>query len=558
MNTGLVNEREQRLERALAACLEAVESGRAADVCVALAEHAEFAAELAEFFSVRGQIEGVMAPLRLLCPSAPAPSVFAVGSEETATYPQGAASSSPAGEQTEFGDYELREVLGGGGMGIVYRAWQRSLGTFVALKVIRTGHLAASDEVKRFREEAKKVAQLRHPHIVRVLNCSEHKGRHYFTMELMEGGSLKRQIEQGPVPSRRAAQWLLEVAQAIEAAHQIGMIHRDLKPANVVLDSNAVAHVTDFGLAKWIGRESSLTAPGAFVGTLLYMAPEQADGKATVAADIYGLGTILYALLTGRPPFHSETVLGTLEQIRHQEPIAPHLINSEADSDLERICLKCLEKEPERRYTNAAAVAEDLELYLAGEPLRHARRPGLMAVLFRPFEHHLQGDLLWPWNRSMIMSAASGLVGHTAVFAIVQAEQPVELAYAVLGILWILMALNFWIFLIRNARSGHRAESQVLATYVGYALAYPFLFIFPGIGQTEDLLAMYPALAVLTGLVVFVHGSLFWGREFLVGLAYYALAFLMRLWPAWAPLEFAIAHSGFLILMSRHMRRHQH
>jgi eukaryotic-like serine/threonine-protein kinase len=440
----------------------------------------------------------------------------------------------------------------------VYLAWQRSLGVFVALKVIRAGRLASPEEVRRFREEAKKVAQLCHPHIVRVLNCAEHEGRHYFSMELMEGGSLSRQIELGPVSARRAAGWLLEIAQAIQAAHQIGMVHRDLKPANVVLDGHGAAHVTDFGLAKWLDQESSMTGAGAIVGTLGYMAPEQADGKATLAGDIYGLGAILYALLTGRPPFQSETVLGTLEQVRHQEPIAPRLVNSEADPDLERICLKCLEKEPERRYASAAAVGEDLEAYLAGEPLRHARRPGWMAVIFRPFEHHLRVDLLRPWSQSMIMSAASGLLGHAAVFAIVQAEQPVELAYLVLGLLWILIALNFWVFLIRNARSGHRAESHVLASYLGYALAYPFLFVFPGMGQTAVLLAMYPALAVLTGLVVFVHGSLFWGREYLVGLAYYALAFLMRLWPEWAPLEFALFHSGFLILMSRHMRRHQH
>jgi serine/threonine protein kinase len=555
MNTGLADEREQRLESALAACLQAVESGRAADVCEALAGHAEFAAEMAEFFSVRGQIESVTSLLRLLRPSAP--TVSGIGSEHTATYPPGERTALPDGGHSDFGDYELREVLGRGGMGIVYLAWQRSLGIFVALKVIRAGRLASSEEVKRFREEAKKVAQLRHPHIVRVLNCSEHEGRHYFTMELMEGGSLTRQLEQGPVSSRRAAQWLLDVAQAIEAAHQIGMIHRDLKPGNVVLDNNAAAHVTDFGLAKWLDQESSLTAPGAIVGTLGYMAPEQADGQATVAADIYGLGAMLYALLTGRPPFQSETVLGTLEQIRHQEPIAPRLLNPEADPDLEQICLKCLEKEPERRYASAAAVAEDVEAFLGGEPLRHARRPGVMAILFRPFEHHLQVDLLRSWSQSNIMSAALGFLGHSSIFALLQAEQPVEWSYLVLGFLWVLMALNVWAFLIHNARSAHRAEGHVLASYLGYVLAYPVLFLSPAMGQAAELLSMYPALALLTGLVVFVHGSLFWGRQYLVGLAYFALALLMRLWPAWAPLEFAVFHSGYLILMSRHMRRHQ-
>jgi predicted Ser/Thr protein kinase len=542
MNERDLSERESRLNDAVVAYLESLKAGGSSD-------RGRFP-ELADFFADADEVRRWTAPLR---ETARLVKIAMSDPGETIAYEPAPAPKLMA----SFGDYEVIEELGRGGMGVVYRAWQRSLGVFVALKMIRAGRLASPEEVKRFRDEAKKVAQLQHPHIVRVLNCAEHEGRHYFTMELMEGGSLGRRIELGPVPSRRAALWLLEVAQAAQAAHEIGMVHRDLKPANVVLDGKDAAFVTDFGLAKWLDQESSVTATGAIVGTLGYMAPEQADGKATVASDIYGLGAILYALLTGRPPFQSETVLGTLDQVRHEEPLAPRALNSEADPDLERICLKCLEKEPERRYASAAAVAEDFEAFLAGEPLRHARRPGLMAVLFRPFEHHLRVDLLRQWGQSTIMSAALGLLGHGAIFALLQAEQPVELAYLVLGFLWILMALNVWAFLIRNARSAHRAESHVLASYLGYVLAYPVLFVSPGMGQAAELLAMYPALAVLTGLVVFVHGSLFWGRQYLVGLAYYALAVLMRLWPAWAPLEFAIFHSGYLILMSRHMRRHQ-
>jgi predicted Ser/Thr protein kinase len=270
-NTDLVDEREQRLESALSAFLEAVESGRVTELCAALAGHAEFAAEIAEFLVARGQVENVAAPLHLLMPLETA--VFATGSEQTATYPKGEGTPLPEGEHPDFGDYELRGVLGGGGMGVVYRAWQRSLGVFVALKMIRAGRLASPEEVRRFREEAKKVVQLNHVSIVPVLHCGELDGRHYFTMKLMEGGSLARQIETSPVASRRAARWLLEVTHAIQAAHQIGMVHRDLKPANVVLDSQGAAYVTDFGLAKWLDQESSMTATGAIVGTLGYMAP---------------------------------------------------------------------------------------------------------------------------------------------------------------------------------------------------------------------------------------------------------------------------------------------
>ncbi len=549
MNTGLVDEREQRLESALAACLQAVESGRAVDVCAALAGNAEFAAEVADLFSARGQVEDVTAPLRLLTP------VVANDAERTTTYTEGGGVALLEGENPDFGDYELREVLGRGGMGKVYRAFQPSLGVFVALKMILAGRFASQEEVTRFREEAKKVAQLRHPHIVRVLHCAEHRGRNFLTMDLMEGGSLSQQIERGPVPARRAAQWLLEVAQAIQAVHEIRIVHRDLKPANVVLDSQGAAHVTDFGLAKCLDQESSSTAPGAIVGTLGYMSPEQIEGRSTFASDIYGLGGILYALLTGRPPFQSETVMGTIEQVRFQDPIAPRLLNPEAHPDLERICSKCLEKEPERRHASAAAVAEDLKDFLAGEQPRHTPRPGLMAVVLRPFARQVQGDLLLPWSRSNSMSAALCVLGHGAVFVLLQAEKPVEWAFLVLGCLWILMALNVWILLMRNARSGHRTEGHVLATFLGYVLAYPILVLSPGKGQAADLLAIYPALALLTGLVVFVHGSLFWGRQYLFGLAYYALAILMRLWPAYAPLEFAIFHSSYMIFMSRHLRR---
>lgn len=300
--------------------------------------------------------------------------------------------------------------------------------------------------------------------------------------------------------------------------------------------------------------DRSSTSPAGSLSII----PAQADGKATVASDVYSLGAILYALLTGRPPFQSETLLGTLEQVRHHDPVALHLLNPEADADLERICLKCLEKGPECRYASAAAVAEDLEDYLAGKPLRHARRPGWLAVLFRPVEHHLQVELLRQWSQSSVISAAVAFLGHAAVFALIQLGQPVVWAWLVLAFLWTLMALNVWAFLLRNVRSAHPAERHVMASYLGYVLAYPVLFISPGAGQAAELLAAYPALAVLTGLVVFVHGSLFWGRQYLVGVAYFALAFVMRVQPEWAPLEFGLFHSGFLFLMSRHLRRYQH
>ena len=551
IETAGADDREQRLEGALTECLAAVESGRAAELCGVLARHREFATDMAEFLAIGRELEGVAGPLRSLTTESRR------SQDETVLPHEGRASSSPPAVQT-FGEYELKEVLGGGGMGVVYRAWHRRLDRFVAVKMIRSGQFASAADVRRFQEEAKNVAQLDHPQIVPVYECGEHQGHHYFTMKLMESGSLRQQIEQGPVPSRRAAEWLRAVARAVQAAHQAGIIHRDLKPANIVLDDQGQAHVTDFGLAKWVNGDHSLTATGAIVGTILYMAPEQADGKATIATDVYGLGAILYALLTGRPPFQSETALDTLEQIRHQEPVPPRLINPKVDRALELICLKCLEKEPGRRYASAAAMAEDLDCYLNGEPLRHARSSSWSDILWRPVVYHLpECDLMRDWDKSGLGSAIIGLIGHTTVFALAWTGQPIESIWLALGITWILLALNIWVFLIQRTHSAHPIEGHALVSWLGYMLAIPVLFLGPGMGQVSAVLAAYPALALLTGVCVFFAGSLYWGHLYLFGIGFFILALLMRCRLEWAPLEFGLFKAGYHIYMAfeRHLLR---
>jgi serine/threonine-protein kinase len=554
-DSGSTIEREERLHGALAACLEAIETGRATDLCRTLARHAEFASELAEFLAAREQVEDVAVVLRSL-PSM-ATGELGHGKAGTVLLDADTVGALPEAESRSFGDYDLKEVLGQGGMGVVYRAWQRSLGRFVALKMIRPAHGVSPADVRRFHAEAETIAHLDHPSIVPLYDCGEHQGQYYTTMKLMEGGSLSRQIEQGPVSSRRAAQWVRGVARAIAAAHQAGIVHRDLKPANVVLDGQGQAHVVDFGLAKWVEREASVTASGAIVGTAGYMAPEQVDGRATFASDIYGLGAILYALLTGRPPFHSESVWATLEQVRHQEPAAPRLLNSKVDRDLELICLTCLEKDPGRRYASAAAVAEDLDSYLTGAPLQHARPAGWLASLFRPIERHAQIEVREQTGRACYHAAGIVLLSHLAVLALIRADQPLVLVWLVLAFSLALRAVNYWNLLTRDARSAHPAERYVAASWFGQMLAYPFLFVGPAMGPGAAALAAYPPLALLTGLVIFVHGSLYWGRLYAVGLAFYALALLMPLHLEWAPLQFGLLHAGYLIVMGRHLRGHQ-
>ena len=270
-----------------------------------------------------------------------------------------------------FGDFELIEPIARGGMGAVYRARQVSLNRTVALKLISAAEAAAPDFLERFRTEAEAAASLEHPHIVSVHGFGEHDGEYFLAMQLIAGGSLSRRAEKVFAPAR-AARLIATIARAVHHAHQRGILHRDIKPGNILLDEAGEPHLVDFGLAKLVARDSAITRTSAVLGTPSYMSPEQAAGRAreiTTAADVYGLGAVLYDLLTGEPPFAGGTTLETVRAVVEREPRRPSLLNPAIDRDLETICLKCLEKEPARRYGSADALADDLDRWVRREPI---------------------------------------------------------------------------------------------------------------------------------------------------------------------------------------------
>jgi WD40 repeat protein/predicted Ser/Thr protein kinase len=271
-----------------------------------------------------------------------------------------------------FGDYELLEEIARGGMGVVYKARQVSLKRVVALKMLLAGAFASRDFVERFYREAEAVARLDHPNIVPVFDVGQHEGQHYFTMRLVDGPNLAKRLRGHPLTARNAAELLAKVARAVHYAHEHGVLHRDLKPANILLDASGEPFVTDFGLAKLTEGGQALTRPEGLVGSPSYMAPEQAAGKTaelTTATDVYSLGVVLFEILTGAPPFKGDSVVEVLQKIVHKEPVPPRTFDGRIDRDLETICLRCLEKKPERRYRSAAALAEELDRWLRGEPI---------------------------------------------------------------------------------------------------------------------------------------------------------------------------------------------
>lgn len=391
----------------LVACLESLERGEVVDREKLVREHPAYATEVSRFLDDRQLLERVTSGFG----NVEASRRKMPGCEKTI----GASSDSDdfaAGDTIRYvGEYEILAEIARGGMGVVFRARQAKLGRVVALKMILAGRLADEADVARFQREARAAGRLKHPNIVPVHEIGEHDGRHYFTMDFVDGRSLAEVIREEPLAPRRAAEIVRIVAEAVHFAHEQGTVHRDLKPANVLLTADGVPHITDFGLAKMLSSveaktQAELTAPGQILGTPSYMSPELASGKHDLVgepSDVYSLGAILYACLTGRAPFVADSPVDTLLQAIRNDPVSPHSLNSKVPRDLETICLKCLEKEPLRRYRSAQLLAEDLDRYLQGR-----------AVVAHPIGRLAKG---WRWSRRNPLAACSLALALISILA---------------------------------------------------------------------------------------------------------------------------------------------
>ena len=506
------------------------------------------------------------------------------GSPESFAEQEGAHTRAAYATGRRVGDFELHEELGRGGMGVVYRATQISLNRAVALKMILPGRLASATDLSRFRAEAEAAAKLKHPHVVSVHEVGEFDGQPFFIMPLIEGTTLAKRLADGPLLAREAAELLVPICRAVAAAHRHGILHRDLKPSNILIDLEGRPYVTDFGLAKRLREHqhdapasdqanvegdhslsrrdrgdhslarraknetaSSLTATGAIIGTPSYMAPEQAAGQrgeVGPASDIYSLGAILFAMLTGRPPFQAASPVDTILQVLEQDPIPPHVLNPSADPDLELIALKCLQKPSDLRYASADALADDLQAFLAHEPIS-ARSGHFSQILSRAFRetHHavvLQNwGLLWMWHAVVISSMS--LLTNVLLLSGVKSRWVYPGLWVVLLGIW---AACFW-SLRRRAGPITFVERQIAHTWAGSMIASTGLYVVEwSLGL--EVLSLSPVLGLISGMVFLVKAAILSGRFYFQAAAMFLTGVVMSLMPLWPIPDLRIALFGIV------------
>jgi serine/threonine-protein kinase len=524
--------RDERLALALEELLRQQGEGHVIDFDAVAQRHPDLADELKQLVVV-GQFVAGMAR---------------ANGAATVSEPRAAVLESTGPLPREFGAYQLVEEIGRGAMGVVYKAWDKALKRFVALKMILRGSHASAIDQGRFRAEAQAAAGLTHPNIVPVHQVGEHDGQAFFCMKYVAGRTLAGRIAAGPLPQRQAALYLAAIARAVEHAHAHGILHRDLKPSNILIDDDDRPLVTDFGLAKRVEGGESLTGTGAIVGTPSYMAPEQTEGKpASPLSDVYALGAILYEMLTGRPPFLAASVVETLLLVRSEEPVKPRLLNPQIDTDLELICRKCLEKRPEHRYASAAELARDLEAFLAGEPVS-ARSSSLRYLFARLFRDTHHAPVLENWGVLWITHSLKIFLLCALTSGMYAWGFHNHLAYL---LVWsfslIVWGLFFWHWR-KSVGPVTFVERQLAHVWAGGVIASIGTFIVEVILGLPAL-TLTPVLAVAAGMVFLFEAGMLSGEFYLYAALSFMLAGVMAwLGPPWSPLLLGVASAvGFFV-----------
>jgi hypothetical protein len=519
------------LEEAIALVLRAEEAGEVPNLADWLARHPSHAVELAEFLAAQQNLF----------------------SEKPISNPA-TAENHALSKNSSLSGFEIHEELGRGGMGVVYRAYDRSLKRTVALKSILTGDLATERDLIRFRFEAESAAGLDHPAIVPVYAFGEFDSRPYLVMKLMEGGSLAAHLRQsGPgskIAPHEAARLVRDVAQGVHHAHQRGLLHRDLKPANILLDADGVPHVADFGLAIVLKSTFSLSQGASMAGTAAYMAPEQVAGDAglTTAVDIHALGAILYELITGEPPYGRDEWLLTIQRVRDDNPPDMRRACPDLPRDLEAIVLRCLEKDPRDRYSSALNLAEDLSHFLEGEPLA-TRRKGLLVGLGRAVSRRRDTTTMTSWP-AFFVTAVSLIISQTIVMAVLLSGANPWLAYAGLGSHFLGWIVLYWLYLVMRSSVVSPVERMSTGLQLGIMLACFSLVPAHIYLHGNNILPIYPPMTTIFGLGVFAHGATHWGRLYLVGIYMMLVALMMPLVPMlWWPAAHGILHGAALVWM---------
>ena len=512
-------QREQQLCDALQTLLEQVEQGRTVHWEEVRSQHPELVDELRELVGAAQLAQALGRP----------------PSGSSTEFPVKSASSAPAG----FADYEHLTEIGRGGMGVVYQAHQRSLNRDVALKMMVRGVFASPDDLRRFRTEAESAAKLTHPHIVSVYEVGEQAGLPYFSMQLIDGETLAERISRNPLAPREAAALLIPVCRAISYAHRSGVLHRDMKPSNILMDRSGHPYVSDFGLARIVEKAQGLqplglghTRSGAILGTPGYMAPEQAVGDPSQigpATDIYSLGAVLFAMLTGRPPFQCASPADAVIMALEHEPPPPRMLNPAIDVDLEMIVLKALQKPADLRYSTADELADDLQAFLNHEPIqaRSSRLADVLSRAFRPTHHAgilRNWGLLWMWHSLvlLVLCLTTNLMQWQRVTS--------RLPY--FG-LWTI-GLGAWAFAFWRMR--HRAgpvtfvERQVAHLWAASMASSSMLFLIEALLDLP-VLTLSPVLALFAASVFIGKAGVLSGEFYIQAIVMFLCALPMALFP---------------------------